>query len=181
MYQNVVEQIDGKKKKQNKKKPWSHQRKGKSPWNKEIALEKKREIALRWEGSVWVHQEDKRSRARAICLAWEETCEKCWNIKGRLGWGSSFRAPGILAHFGHSSPLRNQKGDQMGRLVSQTPVKNCQQEVLSLPRPALPGKTPGGVGAGFPSGGHCVSPKRSTGLEDWCSASSRDRLPGSGS
>ena len=181
MYQNVVEQRDGKKKKKTKKNLEAIRGKGSHPEIRDCTGKKEREIALRWEGSLWVHQEDKRSRARAICLAWEETCEKCWNIKGRLGWGSSFRAPGILAHFGHSSPLRNQKGDQMGRLVSQTPVKNCQQEVLSLPRPALPGKTPGGVGAGFPSGGHCVSPKRSTGLEDWCSASSRDRLPGSGS
>ena len=146
-----------KKKKKNNPKP---KQTLKPSEEREVTL--KWETALRWEGSVWVHQEDKRSRARAICLGWEETCEKCWNIKGRLGWGSSFRAPVFQPTLGihhHSETKRETKWeDWFHKLLLRTVSRRyfpCQ-DLLSQGRHLV------GLGGGFPSGGQCVSPKEST-------------------
>ena len=186
MYQNVVEQRDGKKKKK-KKQPKTKTNleairgKGSHPEIRDCTG-KKRERDCTEMGRVSMSSPRRQKvKGKSHLLGMGRNVWKMLKYKRQAGMRVLFQSTCISAHFGHSSPLRNQKGDQMGRLVSQTPVKNCQQEVLSLPRPALPGKTPGGVRGGFSLWRPMCEPKEIYGLEDWCSASSRDRLLGSGS
>lgn len=79
-------------------------------------------------------------------LGWEML-----KYKRQAGMRVLFQSTWYFSPLWALSPLRNQKGDQMGRLVSQTPVNNCQQEVLSPPRPSLcPGRHWLGLGPIFP-------------------------------
>ena len=130
-----------------------------------------REIALRWEGSVWVHQGDKKSRARAICLGWEML-----KYKRQAGMRVLFQSTWYCSPLWAFITTPEPNGRPNGKirfhklLLITVSWRNFPCWDLLAPRED--------TGLGW---GHCVSQRRSMGLEDWCSASLRDPLLGSGS